>query len=267
MPKSKTASSPANARLLSPQEPAAVCVEQPDGTSDFLLTCDHADALIPQRLGTLGLSDTQLASHIAWDIGAAGVARLLAARLDATLVLQPYSRLVIDCNRPLTAADSIAQRSEWVQISGNENLSEDDVAARTAEIFTPYHDTLRTLLDERQRARRQTLLVAIHSFTPTYRGDTRPWHISVMYQHDKRMADVLLPLLRRDERLVIGDNEPYSVTDDTDHTLPHHGQARGLAHVGIEIRQDLIADEAGQKNWAGRLASLFKQASAQLAGV
>jgi predicted N-formylglutamate amidohydrolase len=267
MPRTQSvAPNAAGASLLAAGEAAAVTVEQADGASDFFFTCDHADARLPQRLGTLGLSDTQLGSHIAYDIGAAGVARVLAARLDATLVLQNYSRLVIDCNRPLQAPDSIARRSEWTQIDGNEHLDDDDIAARTAEIFTPYHDTLADLLDARQRARRRTLLVSIHSFTPTYRGDARPWHVGVMYQHDKRIADVLLQLLRRDERLVIGDNEPYAVTDDTDYTLPHHGQARGLPHVGLEIRQDLIADDAGQKTWGGRLASLFKQASTQLAG-
>lgn len=255
----------AEARLLSGDEPAALTVEHAQGASDFVLACDHAGNEIPRALGTLGLSATELSSHIAWDIGTAGVARRLAERLDATLVLQSYSRLVIDCNRPLQAPDSIAISSEWAQIAGNVNLPEAAVEARRREIFQPYHDGLRQILDERQRNRRQTLLVALHSFTPSYRGTSRPWHIGIMYHHDARLAGVLLGLLRRDERLTVGDNQPYSVDDATDYTIPVHGEARRIAHVGIEIRQDLIADEAGQKTWAGRLASLFKQAAESMA--
>ncbi|MDR3417034.1 MAG: N-formylglutamate amidohydrolase [Nevskia sp.] len=249
---------------MSADEPLAVAVEQPQGTSEFLLACDHASSRIPRSLGTLGLSDRELSSHVAWDIGTAGVARLLAERLDATLVMQNYSRLVIDCNRPLASAESIPSRSEWVQIAANEHLAPAEVAARTAEIFTPYHEELRTILDRRLRDRRPTVLVSVHSFTPTYRGVSRPWHIGLMYRHDARLGAALLKLLRRDERLQVGDNEPYAIADDSDYTIPTHGESRHIAHVGLEIRQDLIADEAGQKTWAGRLASLLKQAAGML---
>ena len=247
--------------LLTPAEPPAVSVERPEGSSEFVLACDHASQLLPQSLGTLGLSQSELSSHIAWDIGAAGVAQLLSERLDATLVLQNYSRLVIDCNRPLDAEDSIPDRSEWGQIEGNQQLDESAIAARTAEIFAPYHAQLTAILDQRQRAGRRTILIAMHSFTPVYRGEARPWHIGLMYRHDARLAGALLTLLRRDQRLEVGDNQPYVIEDGADYSLPVHGEARGIAHVGIEIRQDLITDEAGQKTWAGRLASLLKQAA------
>mgnify|MGYP000031689408 CR=1 FL=1 len=255
---------PSRRRLLSADEPSPVTLEQADGGSDFVLVCDHASRLIPRTLGTLGLSETELSSHVAWDIGAAGVTRLLAQRIDAPALLQNYSRLVIDCNRPLQAADSIPQLSEWVRIAANEHLDAAAVEARQAEIFAPYHEALRALLDRRQRERRQTLLVSLHSFTPSYRGEARPWHIGLMYRHDARLAAPLLQLLRRDERLLVGDNQPYAVGDDTDLTLPQHGEARGIVHVGVEIRNDLIADEAGQKTWAGRLASLLKQAATMI---
>ena len=250
--------------LLGADEPPAVTVERADGASDFVLACDHAGRDIPQALDALGLSETELASHIAWDIGSAGVARRLAERLDATLVLQPYSRLVIDCNRAPGSPESILERSEWTHISRNENLAEAEVEARTREIFQPYHDALRDILDARQRQRRQTILVSVHSFTPSYRGAARPWHIGIMYHRDARLASELLRLLRRDERLPVGDNEPYSISDETDYTIPVHGEARGIPHVALEIRQDLIADEAGQATWAGRLAKLLKQASETL---
>ncbi len=254
----------ADEHLLSGDEPPAVMVEAASAGSDFVLACDHAGHNIPRSLDSLGLSETELSSHIAWDIGSAGVARRLAERLDATLVLQTYSRLVIDCNRPPLSPESIVERSEWTQIGRNENLSGAEVEARTREIFQPYHDALRDILDARLRQRRQTILVSVHSFTPSYRGAARPWHIGVMYHRDARLASELLRLLRRDERLPVGDNEPYSISDETDYTIPVHGEARGIPHVALEIRQDLIADEAGQSTWAGRLAKLLKQASERI---
>src|SRR3954471_94570 len=142
--------------LLHPDEPAAFTVERSRGTADFLLVCDHASRLIPRSLGALGLDAAQLATHIAWDIGAANVARRLSALLDATLVLQNYSRLVIDCNRPPGSITSIPKQSEYARITGNDGLSAADAAARVGAIFTPYHDTLRGLLDERKAAGRRT---------------------------------------------------------------------------------------------------------------
>ncbi|MFL6551071.1 MAG: N-formylglutamate amidohydrolase [Povalibacter sp.] len=246
--------------LLDVDEPSPVTIELPSAMSDFVLTCDHASARIPKALGTLGLSHTELSSHIAWDIGALRVAQLLSERLDATLIMQNYSRLVVDCNRLPTAADSIPLRSEWVDIKGNEHLDDTAIAARRAEIFTPYHDALVSLLEQRQRDRRKTLLIAIHSFTPTYLNVSRPWSVGVMYRKDARLAKALLPLLRKDKRMEVGDNQPYGI-EDADYGLPVYGESRGLPHIGIEIRNDLIADEAGQKTWAGRLSSLLKQAS------
>lgn len=250
--------------LLGRDEPPAVTVLRPEAASDFVLVCDHASQRLPRALGTLGLNDTELDSHMAWDIGAGSLAHLLAERLDATLVVQNYSRLAIDCNRPLTAPDSIARRGEWNEIKGNLNLRSADIETRITEIFSPYHEALGACLDQRQRARRRTLLVAVHSFVPTLRGDERPWHIGVMYNRDDRLAAAVLKQLRRDERLRVGDNEPYAMGDENDYTLPLHGEGRGILHVGLEIRQDLIADESGQKSWAGRLASLLNRATADL---
>ena len=250
--------------LLTTNEPAALTVERPTGASDFLLVCDHASRLIPQSLGSLGLDAAQLSSHIAWDIGAAGVARRLSALLDATLILQNYSRLVIDCNRPPGSNSSIPTESEYARIAGNEGISPQAVAARTDAIFTPYHDALRTHLDQRRDAGRRTLLVAVHSFTPVYKSKARPWKVGLMSRHDRRLGLALLELLRQDADLQAGDNEPYAMTDNTDYTIPVHGEARGIAHVGIEIRQDLIADETGQQAWAERLVPLLTQAAAKV---
>ena len=243
--------------LLTADEPVAFTMERPQGRSEFLLVCDHASRLVPHSLGSLGLDETQLASHIAWDIGAAGVAKQLSAALDATLLLQSYSRLVIDCNRPPGSATSIPTRSEYVRIAANEGLPAAEAAARVAEIFTPYHAAISTVLEQRRVAGTRTLLVAMHSFTPVYLGQARPWKIGLMYRKDRRLGRALLELLRQDNSLHAGENEPYAMTDETDYTIPAHGEARGLPHVGIEIRQDLIADTQGQQEWATRLAHLL----------
>ena len=239
-------------------------IERPQGKSEFLLVCDHASRLIPRSLGTLGLDEVQLASHVAWDIGAASVARKLSALLDATLVLQNYSRLVIDCNRPPGSPTSIPTQSEYARITGNDGLTPATVNERVVAIFTPYHAAVTALLDRRRDASRRTLLVAVHSFTPIYLGKARPWHTGLMYRHDRRLGRSLLERLRADTELTVGDNEPYAISDTTDYTLPAHGESRQLAHVGIEIRQDLVADEAGQTAWAARLAQALTQAASQL---
>jgi predicted N-formylglutamate amidohydrolase len=243
--------------LLAADEPVAFTLERPQGRSEFLLICDHASRLVPRSLGSLGLDDTQLASHIAWDIGAAGVAKRLSTALDATLLLQSYSRLVIDCNRPPGSASSIPTQSEYARIAANEGLTTADSAARVAEIFTPYHAAISTVLDQRRVAGTRTLLVTIHSFTPVYLGQTRPWKIGLMYRHEHRLGRALLELLRQDNRLHAGENQPYAISDNTDYTIPVHGEARRLPHVGIEIRQDLITDTHGQQEWATRLAQLL----------
>jgi predicted N-formylglutamate amidohydrolase len=244
-------------RILAADEPAAVTIDRPEGRSEFVLVCDHASRVIPRSLGSLGLDDAQRASHIAWDIGAAAVAARLSTAMDATLLLQGYSRLVIDCNRPPGSGTSIPTRSEYVQIAANENLTTADAAARVAEIFAPYHAALGTALEQRRVAGARTLLVSIHSFTPVYLGRARPWKIGLMYRKDPRLGRALLDLLRQDDSLQAGENEPYAISDDTDYTIPMHGEARGLPHVGIEIRQDLIADTHGQQEWATRLAHLL----------
>ena len=250
--------------FLTPNEPAALTIERPQGKSDILLVCDHASRLIPRSLGTLGLDEVHLASHVAWDIGAAGVARQLSSLLDATLILQNYSRLVIDCNRPPGSATSIPVQSEYARITGNDALTRDAAHERAAAIFTPYHEVIRSTLDRRRDDGRRTLLVAVHSFTPVYLGQARQWQVGLMYRHDRRLGRALLKLLRADADLCVGDNEPYAISDTTDYTLPFHGESRRIAHVGIEIRQDLLADETGQHDWAARLAQLLSRAASQV---
>jgi predicted N-formylglutamate amidohydrolase len=229
------------------------------GRSPFLLICDHYGRLIPRVLGDLGLPESELTRHIAWDIGIAGVAEALSKHLDAHLVAQRYSRLVIDCNRPPTAPSSIPIVSEATTIPGNEGLAREAAQTRRRQIFEPYHRRIDEIIDARSAAGAPTVLVSLHSFTPVYAGIARPWHIGTLYQRDTRLPPLLLKHLRAEPDLVVGDNEPYAVSDETDYSIPVHGEARGLMNSGIEIRQDLIGDPSGQREWAERLARIFAE--------
>jgi predicted N-formylglutamate amidohydrolase len=250
--------------LLAPDEPAPVRILRPDGASDVLLAADHAGRLVPRALGTLGLDEAERSRHIAWDIGIAAVTEELAALIDATAMLQAYSRLVIDCNRAPGHPTSIPVVSETTPIPGNENLSDGDRAARRQAIFDPYHAALTRLLDTRQADGRRTIVVAMHSFTPVFKGVARAVEVGVLYHHETPLSRLMLDLLRGEGDLVVGANEPYAITDDSDYTVPVHGEGRGLPHVEIEIRQDLIAGPAGQSAWARRMARLLAEADRRL---
>src|ERR1700709_2336806 len=245
--------------LLEAAEVPPVREENAAGRSAFLLTCDHYGRLIPQALSDLGLPASELTRHIAWDIGIAGVAEQLAKHLGAHLIAQRYSRLVIDCNRPPCVASSIPVLSEATTVPGNEGLTRAAAAARRHAIFEPYHRRIAEVIDRRLRDGMPTVLVSLHSFTPVYAGIARPWHVGTLYHRDTHLPPLLLKGLRAEGDLVVGDNEPYAVSDDTDYTIPVHAEARGLINTGIEIRQDFISDPAGEKSWADRLARIFTE--------
>jgi predicted N-formylglutamate amidohydrolase len=246
--------------LLAPDEPAPVRLLRPHGASDFVLAADHAGRLIPRALGDLSLDEVERSRHIAWDIGIAGVTETLSGLLDAAAVLQVYSRLVIDCNRALHHPTSIPTISELTPIPGNEDLSPEDRAARRRAIFDPYHTAIAELLEGRRDAGRRTILVAMHSFTPVFKSVARSVEIGVLFHHETKLSRLMIDLLRAEGDLVVGANEPYAITDDSDYTVPVHGEGRGLDHVEIEIRQDLITDDAGQQRWAERMARLLREA-------
>jgi predicted N-formylglutamate amidohydrolase len=253
--------------LLAPDEPQPVTVTGEGGRSPLVIVADHAGNDLPRRLGTLGLPQPELERHIAWDIGVGAVCRLIGEKLDAVVIRQNYSRLVIDANRMPGSETSIVELSELTTVPGNIGLGKALTEARIREIFQPYHDAIADELDRRRQAGRPTALIAMHSFTPVFKGVARPWHVGVLYNRDPRFAGILMDLLRREQGLVVGDNEPYSVTDASDYTIPIHGEQRDLHHVAIEIRQDLIADEPGQRRWAGLFARLLPQAYQRVAAV
>jgi predicted N-formylglutamate amidohydrolase len=249
---------PAANALLAGDEPPAWRLSNPHGQSPYLLICDHAGAAIPRCLGDLGLPAHDRRRHIAWDIGAAAVAAALGEQLDACVVTQTYSRLVIDCNRPLGSPGSIVTVSEDTPVAGNVGIGDAQIAARQREIFQPYHQAIREQIERRQQQGRTPWLICVHSFTPVFRGVVRSWHAGVLYNRDPRLARAMLVALREEGEWVVGDNEPYAASDTTDYAIPIYGEGLGLPHVGIEIRQDLIADAAGQEQWARRLAGVLR---------
>jgi predicted N-formylglutamate amidohydrolase len=250
--------------LLGHDEPPAFRVENAESASPFLLTADHAGRLIPRVLGDLGVSQAELKRHIAWDIGIAGVTERLAKALGATAILQTYSRLVIDCNRQPNVASAFPKVSEATTITGNLALTDADRLARQQAIFDPYHAEIARLIAA--RAGRQTIYVAMHSFTPVYLGERRPMHAAVLYNRNPVFSRIMAALLRAEGDLVVAENEPYQVTDVTDYGVPVHAEQGGLDYLEIEIRQDLIEEEAGQAAWAGRLARLLPLAAEKLRG-
>jgi len=247
-------------RLLDGADGEAAVVTNPGAKSPFLLLGDHAGRGIPTRLGDLGLSEADLGRHIAWDIGVAGLGERLSGMLDAAFIAQRFSRLVIDCNRDPARADSIPSESDATAIPANRELSAAGRAARIAEVFAPYHARIAEELDLRAGRGLPTIVVALHSFTPVMRAFQRPWRFGVLHLGDSAFSSAVLAALRAGEdAAAIGDNEPYRM-DEVDFTVPHHAIGRGLDYVELEVRQDLLADAAGQQAVAERLARILPDA-------
>jgi predicted N-formylglutamate amidohydrolase len=230
-----------------PQGDAAI-VTTSGASSPFLLLGDHAGRVIPSRLRRLGLREPELSRHIAWDIGVAGLGRCLSAALDATFIAQRFSRLVIDCNRNPARADSIPGMSDGTIIPANQALTAAEREARISQIFAPYHARITEELDARVARAQPTIIVALHSFTPTMQGFARPWRFGVLHLGASAYSNAVLARLRAEPvDPQVGDNEPYRM-DDVDFTIPHHAIARGFDYLELEVRQDLIADAAGQQS-------------------
>lgn len=249
-------------KILQDGEPHPAEVINPGGASPYVLVCEHASNRIPKNLGTLGLSDEDLQRHIAWDIGAEATARILSKILDAPLILQRYSRLVYDCNRPPEADSAYPEESEIYQIPGNRNLTPSARLARTREIARPFHAAIEAFLDQRAVERRQTLVASIHSFTPVYKGKQRDLDVGFLFDRDAGLANFLIKVFPPDKARL---NEPYGPKDGVMHLLNLHAAPRGLRHVMIEIRNDLIAEHAGQNAWANYLTVPLAQAAIKLA--
>lgn len=245
------------ANLLSPSDGPPVEVVNPEGSSDVVLVCEHAANRIPAALGTLGLGKAQRLTHIAWDPGAAPMARHIGAAMDAPLVMARFSRLVYDCNRPPTAPSAMPRRSEAHVVPGNADLCEAERRARVAEIYLPFRRRLSDLLDERRAAGRRSVLVTVHSFTPVYAGIAREVDLGILHDTDSRLADEMIRIEEQRGDLVVRRNAPYGPQDGVTHTLAEHALARGLLNVMLEIRNDLIEDARSQELMAARLSRLI----------
>ena len=252
---------------LSGDDPPPVARIGPDRADPaFVLVCDHASNAVPAHMERLGLDQAELDRHIGWDIGAAMVTEALSARLHAPAFLSGYSRLVVDCNRPPGSPTAMPAVSDGTVVPANQAVSADEAAARTDALFRPYHEAIAACLDRAMGAGAVPVLVAVHSFTPVFGGIARPWEVGLLYEHDDRLVQPLkeaLAALR--PGLTIGDNEPYAIVGPSDYSIPVHGQGRGLPHIEIELRQDLICERAGAAAWAGTLAAALERASAALA--
>ena len=253
--------------LIAPDEPPAELLH-PAGKARFLLLADHAGARVPRRLGDMGLAAQDWGRHIALDLGIAELARALSRRLDATAVIQRYSRLVVDCNRPPERADAVPEVSDGSVIPGNRALTPEQRAARIAEVHAPYHAAIAHELVRSDARGEDTIVVALHSFTPLLATDAgrplRPWHAGVLYGGgDERFARAVLDALRARVAAPVGDNEPYAM-EGTDYTIPHHCFAARRGYVEVEIRQDLLSDSAQLDRWCAILAQALVEAAASL---
>jgi predicted N-formylglutamate amidohydrolase len=238
-----------------------------NGTSPFVLVCDHATNRFPQKYGDMGLTPHQRLMHIAWDPGALAVALQLLDQLDAPLIHTTVSRLIIDCNRDVDAIDLIPIVSERMDIHANVGISAEERRCRIEQFHAPFHGAIGALLDRRLAEGRETILVTVHSFTPTYKDVTRPWPIGLIHGSNASFTHALLSVLKQDDPMLnVGWNEPYSARNGVTYTLEHHGDGRGLPATMIEIRQDEILEPGGVTSWASQLARCLQRARGAPAG-
>ena len=246
------------------QDPPPVGEERLEAPGPFLLIADHAGNAVPERLGGLGVAAADLNRHIGIDIGIHGVSQRLSVLLEAPYIFQRYSRLVIDCNRPPGHPTSIVPLSDGTRVPANLDMSAAEARQREDEIFWPYQRAIAGQIARMRLSGGPPAVIAMHSFTPEH-GDypaPRPWHIGVLFNRDDRLARPLIALLEAEGDLTVGVNEPYAVDDTGDYAVPVHCEKGGLLHVELEIRQDLLASEQGQRAWAERLERLLPKALA-----
>lgn len=252
--------------LLGPGDALPFSFTQEAGAAPALLICDHASRAIPASLDRLGLDGADLARHIAWDIGVADVARLLAPRLDCPTVMAGFSRLVIDANRRTGSEGSIPVVSDGTRVPGNQDLGQREREARVEQLFKPYHAAVVRLIEAKLAIRQRPLLIFLHSFTPVMDGFQRPWEVGILWNRDRRLAGLLIEAFRA-KGLTTGDNEPYSGASTEDYGLHAHAEARGLPCALIEVRQDLIDTRQGVRQWADLLHEVLAPLLPQAASI
>ena len=246
--------------VLAADEPQAVEWLNPKGTGPFVFGCEHASNRIPTRLGTMGLDATELARHIAWDIGARRLTELLALRTDSPAILQRYSRLVNDCNRTVGHPGAFVTDADGSCVTGNLGLTDADRAAREREIYRPFHDALTGTIERRQQSAERFAFIAVHSFNKSVRSIARPWHIGFIYNQQPALSKRLISWFRERTDFVVGDNEPYSPLHAVDHTIRVQAEVRSIPYSMIEVRNDLLRSESEIAGWADLIAAALLDA-------
>ena len=249
---------PAPHPLIGRNDPPPFVVLREHGMAPALIICDHASRAFPQGMQRLGLEELATWQHIAWDIGAGELARGLADALDAPAVLAGYSRLIVDCNRHPDDPQAFRRESDGWLIPGNAALSEFERRTRLACFFDPYHEAIAAMLAGFRVRGVVPMVISVHTFTPVMGGESRPWHIGVLWDRDEPSAARLLAGLRAEADLVVGDNEPYSGKHPSDFSIEHHAERAGLPHLCIEVRQDTLESPAGVERWVRRLSRLLR---------
>ncbi len=253
--------------LSASDQPAFELIGRQSAESPILVVCDHASQFVPGRLHGLEIDSACFEQHIAYDIGAAGVSRMLARHLNASAVLAGFSRLVIDANRFLTAHDSIPSISDGTVIKGNEAMTMTESLLRVEELFIPYHYEINRAIKGVCQFYNMPLVMSVHSYTPVFQGFERPWEIGVLWEGDDGVASMLIDYLRENTDYHIGENEPYHACNPVGYTIKTHAETKGYPHVLVEIRQDLIADQQGQEAFAQVFADALEHIRETLARV
>lgn len=224
----------------------------------WLVTCDHASNRVPDWVGggSLGIADADMARHIAWDVGAAGLTHALAEALDSPAILSEFSRLVIDPNRGEDDPTLVMRLYDGTIIPANRHIGAAGIEERLERLYRPYHSAYADIAARRP----DTVILAIHTFTPCLKGrPPRPWHVGVLHSHlDNRLSNALIARLHKEPDLCVGDNEPYAGHLPGD-AIDRHALATGRHNTLIEVRNDLVGTEAEQRNWAARLAPILTE--------
>ena len=240
----KTNSSEIRKTLLSLDDVSPYITLNPNSITPVLLVCDHASNRFPKSLGTMGLDYLDRVSHITVDIGSRATTESLARQLNTTAILCQYSRLIVDCNRNISDNSAYLDKSDGVDIPGNQNLNDNEKEIREYEVYWPYHNAIDTQISRLKRQKVSPIIISIHSFTPVFNGNKREWEVGVLWDKDPTTARIFINKLT-EAGFLVGDNKPYSGKDPEDFTLDYHAETIGLPHVGIEIRQDLINNDDG----------------------
>jgi len=227
--------------------------------SKIIILCDHASNYIPKKYNNLGLKRSDVNKHIGWDIGALKVAKKISKNINCSLIHSSFSRLLIDCNRHLKSSGAFIKKSEDIVIPGNKNVSKKEKLLRAKKYYFPYHDQINKVIERKLKDKIVPILVSIHSFTPIYLGESRPWHIGLLQRKDQRLSSIFAKEIKKNKKIVLGINQPYKLDLAGDFTIPFFSESYGLPHVLIEIRQDLLIKNKSINFWSNFISDILNK--------